>query len=373
MLMKNALPTPSFLVDLDKLEQNIREMGELCKANGKELWPMVKTHKSSQIAKMQGQAGAQGYLVGTIDEAEMLVEQGFKELMFAYPVTASENIARVRELAKKAHVIVSFDGVEGAKLCNEMFALADLKVDYLITIDCGLHRLGVQPEKAAVLAQELKKLSHLQLKGIASHPGHVYGASNLDEVKKVAAEEIKALGVAKEVLVKEGFAVEIIATGSTPTAPLAAQDKNITALRPGNYVFYDVLQMAMGVVPEERCSLTVLATVISHTREDLYIMDAGSKCFGLDKGAHGISLAQGFGMVKGHPELIVEGLSEEVGKLKVTGPTSLKVGDKVEVIPNHACSSANMTNYLLGCRNDVVEEVIYVDARGGSYRKPPVL
>jgi D-serine deaminase-like pyridoxal phosphate-dependent protein len=171
---------------------------------------------------------------------------------------------------------------------------------------------------------------------------------------------------------RAGFRINIVATGSTPTAIYAAKDENITALRPGNYVFYDNIQMALGVVPESRCALTVLGTIVSHPREDTFIMDVGSKCLGLDKGAHGISLVKGYGLIKDHPELLITDLSEEVGKIKIIGNTKVKVGDKLQVIPNHACSTANMTDYLIGHRKGEIERAIYIDIRGGSFRNPPV-
>ena len=163
-----------------------------------------------------------------------------------------------------------------------------------------------------------------------------------------------------------GFLSEVVATGSTPTMAVAAQNKTVTTLRPGNYVFYDAIQIALGVVPEERCALTVLATVIANPSDNLFMIDAGSKCFGLDKGAHSASLVNGYGVVKQHPELVIEGLSEEVGKIRAIGGTNLKVGDKIEVIPNHSCAAANMTDFLIGHRKGIVEKMVVIDARGGS-------
>ncbi|HHW56994.1 MAG TPA: amino-acid racemase [Clostridia bacterium] len=366
--MKNILdlPTPSFLVDLDKLESNIKEMAEMCKKNGKQLWPMVKTHKSTFIAEIQQNHGAKGFLVGTIDEAEKLVEKGFKEIMVAYPVASKENIERIIKLAKNSHIILSFDGIEAATKVEEACEKVDTYFDYLIIIDSGLHRFGVAPEKAIELAEKLKKLTYLKLKGIATHPGHAYSKTNIEEIKKVAREEIESLTKAATLLKKEGYPVEIVATGSTPTASFVVGDKIIDILRPGNYVFYDAIQVALGVTTLEKCALTVLATVISHPKEDLFIINVGSKGLGLDKGAHGSSLIQSYGIVKGHPELIIESLSEEVGKVKVTGNTDIKVSGKIEIIPNHACSTANMTSYLIGHRNGIIEKVIPVDAREGT-------
>ncbi|HWR43393.1 MAG TPA: alanine racemase [Sporomusa sp.] len=356
-------------MDLDKLELNIREMAELCKTNGKKLCPMVKTHKSTGIAALQAAHGSDSFLVGTLDEAERLQQQDYQELVLAYPVAAAENIARVINLAKRAHVILSFDGVEAAAQFEAMLLQEQITMEYLIIIDCGLHRFGVQPDSVLTLAQELSKFSRLKFKGIATHPGHVYGKNTSADVVAVAKEEIAALEKAADLLSNEGFAVEIVATGSTPTGPFAACSKTVTTLRPGNYTFYDAIQVALGVVPPERCSLTVLATVIANPGKNLFIIDAGSKCLGLDKGAHSVSLVNGYGIVKDHPELMVESLSEEVGKIRANGNTGLKVGDKIEIIPNHACAAANMTSFLTGHRNGIVEKTIAVDARGGANRR----
>ena len=73
--------------------------------------------------------------------------------------------------------------------------------------------------------------------------------------------------------------------------------------------------------------------------------------------------------VKGHPELVVYSLSEEVGKMHVEGKTDLKVGDKILIIPNHACSSANLTGKLIGFRGDTAERILEVDIRGNSTAK----
>lgn len=369
MIRTNQLTTPSFLVDLDKLEQNISDTAELCKIHGKILCPMVKTHKSLEVANLQQAHGATGFLVGTLDEAEKLVQHGFKEIILAYPVASEENISRVIELAKQSHIIASFDGIEAALQMQNLLVKETLKLDYLIIIDCGLHRFGVKADKAVDLARKLSGLSALTFKGICTHPGHVYGVSNLSDIEKVAKEETDALEMASALLVKEGFAVEIVATGSTPTLPFAVKNKTITTVRPGNYIFYDAIQVALGIAPIESCALTILATIIAHPSENIFIMDAGSKCFGLDKGAHSASLVNGYGIVKQYPELIVEGLSEEVGKIRATKHTCLKVGDKIEVIPNHACAAANMSDFLLGHRQGIVEKMIDIDARGGTNRK----
>ncbi|TYP53282.1 alanine racemase [Thermosediminibacter litoriperuensis] len=365
------LPTPVFLVDLDILERNIREAAELARDYGKRLWPMVKTHKSTEIAEMQKAAGAEGFLVGTLLEAERLVEKGFTDIMLAYPVAGRENLKRVVRLAQKARIILSIDCVEVAREITSALEENGIQLEYLMIIDSGLRRFGVLPEDAVGLARDLAAFQALKLAGIATHPGHVYGASESEEVDEIARQEAGALKTAAGILEKEGFKVEIVAAGSTPTFRHAVKDERINVLRPGNYVFYDCIQAALGVAPLEKCSFTVMGTVISKPRPKNLIIDVGSKCLGLDRGAHGISLVKGFGAVAGHPELTLVSLSEEVAKVEVEGETSLRVGDRVRIIPNHACAACNMTSYLVGCRGEEVEKIIEVDMRNGTW-KPEV-
>lgn len=365
------LPTPSFILNLDIMEKNINDVQKLCDENKTELWPMVKTHKSTEIAKMQIDAGAKGFLVGTIDEAEKLSEKGTAKICIAYPVCGDANIQRLIKISEKTRLFVSLDNLGAASEFEEAFSKVDKELDYLIIIDSGLHRLGVNSNSVAEFAENMKKFKHLKFSGISTHPGHVYGCPGTDEVNKVVNEEVDTLKEASEKLKQNGFELEVIATGSTPTFFGSVKEEFINVQRPGNYVFYDNIQIGLGIASEENCSLTVLATVISDSQEGKLILDAGSKCLGLDKGAHGIVLTDGFGRIKGHPELVVDGLSEEVAKIKINGKTDLKVGDQVQIIPNHSCSSANMTDYLVGYRGNSVEKIIYIDIRGGS-RKPPI-
>jgi len=361
------LTTPCFLVDLDILERNINKFQSIADNNKTQLWPMLKTHKSTEITGMQIEAGATGVLCGTLDEAETVVDKlGVERVMLAYPVLGEANIKRIIELNKKAEVFIALDAIEAAKEISAL--LGDTTINYLIIFDSGLGRFGAAPEMVAPLVRELSALSNLHFAGICTHTGQVYGVSGSSEVADITATEIHTTERVVKSLAEEGFTPQIVATGTTPTFFEAVKSDIINVSRPGNYVFFDAIQIALGKAQIEDCSLTVMATVVSHPREDLFILDCGSKCLGLDKGAHGTSLTAGYGIIKGYPELIMAGLSEEVAKVQVCGETNLKVGDRVEIIPNHSCSAANMTDYLIGYRGKQTERIIEVDIRGNSIR-----
>lgn len=369
---KHELQTPAIILNLDALESNIKCYQEICTLNKKELWPMVKTHKSTSIMQMQMAAGAAGMLCGTLDEAEACVNAGIEKVMYAYPIASKESIDRAIAMTKKCDFILRLDDPTSAMLINEAAIAGGVRISYTIIIDCGLHRFGIAPESAVDFAEALKPMTGLKFRGISTHPGQIYGCTTEDETSTCITDEFVDIQTAVSALRKAGYHLDLITTGSTPTFSSEVKHPSVTTVHPGNYVFNDVIQMSLNAAKEADCALSVLATVISHPRQDLFLIDAGAKCLGLDQGAHGNDSIVGFGMVKNHPELLVSSLSEEVGKIHVDGSTNLMVGDKIEIIPNHACSTANLTSYYACERKGEIVDWIEVDIRGNSKLQGPI-
>lgn len=365
----NELQTPAILLNLDYMEHNLKKYCDAAAAGHKQIWPMIKTHKSTELARLQAEYGCTGFLCGTLDEAEAMEKAGFQNIMYAYPAASDTSIRRVVKLAETCNFIVRIDGLDSARLLNEGAAAANVNVNYTIIVDSGLHRFGAAPEKVLELAEAMKEFKNLTFRGISTHPGHVYGASCAADVPQYCRAEMESIAIAADALRGAGYKLDIISSGATPTFWGSLQDENLMIYHPGNYIFNDAIQLSTNTASEEECALYVLASVISHPREDLFICDAGAKCLGLDQGAHGNTSIKGYGVIKGHPELTVSGLSEEVGKIHVDGKTNIKVGDKILIIPNHACSSANLTDYYIGVRGETVERLIEVDIRGNSTKK----
>lgn len=361
----SKLKTPAVLLRKEVLLQNIENYQRRAFEQGKALWPMTKTPKSSDILRLQGQAGAGGVLCGTLDECEQAVELGFNQVMYAYPFTDPVAIKRVVDLSHRVDFYVRLDSVEGARILQEALEETATQLNYLLIIDAGLHRFGVEPREAAKLVEDISAFKNLTFKGIATHPGHVYQASDPAQLGDYAEEELQALKKAKGVIESLGIPVEMVSTGSTPTYSWEVLSELVTHLHPGNYVFHDAVQMALGVVDVEQVSLVVLSSVISNPREGIYLIDAGAKCLGLDKGAHGNTNIQGHGIILGHEDALLQSVSEEVGVLRAP-QGSFALGERVMIIPNHACTTANLTSFLYLEHHGELVGVFEVDIRGNS-------
>ena len=359
------LDTPCVVVDLDLMERNIQRMAAFAAEHGLQLRPHAKSHKTLGIAERQRAAGSTGLTVAKLDEAEAYLDAGFSDLFIANEVVGVDKWRRLVDLQRRGTVAVGVDDVQAAEGLDAAARVGGATVPVLIEVDTGLHRAGVEPgEPALRLARQLASLANLRPRGVFTHAGHAYGAHSPDEVARIGRQEGELLVETARLIRHHNIACDVVSVGSTPTVLHSGAVQGVTEVRPGNYVFYDRMQVGLGVASLADCSLTVLARVISRPRPERAVLDAGSKTFALDRGAHGLEALAGFGE---DPQrgLVLQRLSEEHAVLEV-GHQRLEVGDRLRVIPNHACTVANLAEVLVGVRADQVSEIMPVLVRGGG-------
>ena len=339
--------SPRLVVNTDVLKKNIEIMQQAANAAGVALRPHIKAHKSAEIMRLQLAAGATGITVAKLGEAEVMARAGATDIFIAYQLMGEDKYSRLAKLRQSARVLVAVDNAEHCQALNAASLTEPLEV--MIEVDSGLARCGVLPQDVLGLARKILDLPNLKFRGIFTHAGHAYGSSAQD-VARIGTEEAQLMVACADELRSEGITVDVVSTGSTPTALYNLRVKGITEIRPGNYVFNDAIQVGLGVVDESRCALVVEATVISTPSANRVVIDAGSKVFGLDKGAHGMSVVTGFGRVLGWPGLVIERLSEEHGIITCMGPRP-ELGQKLTIIPNHACVAANLADIIISGEN----------------------
>lgn len=357
------LDTPALLFHLDVVEANIAEMAEVARSADVKLRPHTKTHKCPEIARMQLEVGGSGITVAKLGEAEVMVDAGLTDILLAYPIWGEEKLRRLRALMERASVRVSLDSVEVAEGIGRVGRDLARDVPVLVEVDTGLHRLGRPPGgPTAELVTEIARVPGIEVIGLLTHAGHSYNSRSAEELRETAEREGSALVETAELCAREGIEVREISVGSTPTARTVARVPGVTEIRPGTYVFNDVQQMRLGVATEATCAARVLATVVAHPTEERFVLDAGTKCFTSD-GGDGPPFS-GRGVVVGRPELRLDFMNEEHTVGHRTGTDDVHIGDRVEVIPLHVCSSVNMFDVAYGVRDGAVERELVIAARG---------
>jgi len=362
-----TLDTPALLVDLDRLESNIDWMAAHARAGGVALRPHFKTHKSTAIARRQLAAGAVGITVAKLDEAEALIDGGVEApILLAFEIVAQPKLERAMRLARRVPLTLAVDSAEGAARLAAAAGPVGRVLDVWIEIDSGLERCGVVPADAPAMARVVAAHPSLRLTGMFTHAGQSYAAPSPGDVARIAAIEAGAVVEAAAATRAIGIPVDTVSAGSTPTARFLRGSSGITEIRPGTYVFYDALQVALGSADADQCALSISTTVISRPAAGRAVVDAGSKAFGLDKGAHSSDLLADYGTVVSGDGSLVR-LSEEHGILRIATESPLAIGDRVRIVPNHACSASNLARRFYGLRDGVVREVIPIDAAGGVH------
>jgi D-serine deaminase-like pyridoxal phosphate-dependent protein len=356
----DGLETPAVLIDLDVVDRNVAAMAARARSHGVRLRPHAKTHKLPEIARLQLAAGAAGLSVAKTGEAEVFAGAGFDDLFVAYPVVGADKGRRLMELSDRVRLAVGVDSEEGARTLSEVFGPARRTLDVVLKVDVGLHRAGVAPEAAVEVARRIVALPALRLRGVFTHAGQAYLEETVQGVAEVGRHEGRTLAAVGQALREAGMPIEEVSVGSTPTAPHAMAEPGVTECRPGNYVYHDASQVGLGSCAIEDCAMTVLATVVSVPAPDRAVLDAGSKTLSSDPLR---PRPGGYGWILGRRSRI-DRLSEEHGVVSVEPGESFRVGERVRVLPNHACVVSNLHDVLVGVRGERVEAELAVAARG---------
>lgn len=353
------LHTPSLLVDVDRIEANIAAMARAFAEARVALRPHVKTSKCWEVVRRQLDAGAAGVTCSTAAEVVWLRDRGVRDLLWAnVPVGP----AKVAVAVGTPGLTVTLDSVEAALPLSAAAAAAGVTVPFLLEVNTGHARLGVEPESAVATAAGITALPGLRLRGVLTHEGHIASAADrvaLEQAGTAAGERLVAVAVE---LRDAGHAVDVVSVGSTPGATSAPFVLGVTEGRPGTYVYYDANQVRLGSCTIDQCALTVLARVVSTQRDGRAIIDAGVKAMSSDT----IGVTGNVGVVTGLDGVPLSGVSfteanEEHGYLLHSG--GFAVGDLVRVVPNHACGTTNMWSHAYAVRGGEVIDEWAISAR----------
>ena len=362
---KWELDTPALCVDLDKMEKNIETMQAALKKSGIPSRPHAKTHKCAAIAKRQLATGSIGICCAKLSEAEAMVAQGVDKIMMTTANPSKNKIRRAMAL-RKAHpeFIQAVDEEQNARDLSAAAKEAGVVADVVIDVAVG-SRSGIPAADALQLAQVIDKLPNLKLRGMLSYDGGVQHAKGFANRKQRALDTIQPNVKAFEAMKKAGLNVEIFSGGGTGTYNIMPSVPGVTDVQVGSYLFMDMQYLAIGsesgdaVYTDFVPSLTVLTTVLNNRFQDRLTTDAGAKALTLNTPTAGVI---------GEPGMEYNAGSDEFGGIRFTSPPTkaYKIGDLLEVIVPHCDPVVNEYDQMYGIRNEKVEVVWPITARGKS-------
>lgn len=342
------LETPCVLIDIDRVEANLQRAQAHADTNGYKLRPHIKTHKLPRFAKRQVELGAIGITVQKLGEAEVMADAGLTDIFLPYNIIGATKLARLKVLNDRVKLAVTADSPDTVAGYAAIFAYGGRPLTVLIECDTGGGRCGVQtPAQALALARQIAMSAGLQFGGLMTYPP-LNGAERAENWLR------EAIGLLSEA----GFDVPVVSSGNTPDMWVGGKSV-VTERRPGTYIYYDRFQVQMGAASWDDCALTVLTTAVSRPTATRIVLDAGSKSLTSD-----ILGQVGYGLVMG-TDLTIKSLSEEHGVIEMAQPSDAPhIGDKLRIIPNHACVVSNLFDSVYLISGDRVVENVPVAARG---------
>jgi D-serine deaminase-like pyridoxal phosphate-dependent protein len=339
--------TPALLLDMGAVERNIAKMATFFEGRECRLRPHAKTHKLPMIARKQIEAGAIGVTCARLDEAEAMLCSGIESVLIANEIVGASKIRRLVRLSRLGEIILCVDDIQNARNISDAAGAIGGKMNVLVEVNVGMDRCGVLPgEPTLDFVREVSGLGHLVFRGLMGYEGGLFIEDRSEKERR--CRESNAVLVETAKLVEEnGFPVEIVSSGGSNTYGLTGAYPGITEVQVGSYVTMDSHNREFGIDFEQ--ALTVLTTVISRASADRLVVDAGKKAVSSDFGLPSFAM----------PGLSIRMLCEEHGIVDIADPwMNIEIGDKLEIVPSHGCTTIPLHSEYVLVRDGLVEGLV---------------
>ncbi|MFL5731936.1 MAG: alanine racemase [Chloroflexia bacterium] len=348
---------PTMLLDEARCLRNLERMAAKAQRSKVRFRPHFKTHQSAQVGGWFREFGVQAITVSSVKMAEYFAAQGWNDITIAFPVNWRE-IGAINGLASTTHLGLIIEAPETVRFLTEQLRHP---VDAWIDVDTGYGRTGIawdSTEEARALAGAIRSAETLNLRGLLTHAGHTYAARSTAEIAQIYDETATHLASLRSDLGSAGFEGLELSVGDTPSCSVVDDLSGVDEIRPGNFVFYDVMQAALGSCATEDIAMAVACPVVARSarRSQAVVQGGGvhlSKEFILDPQGRRIYGAVAFPTAEGWGPPIesayVSSLSQEHGVIQLDPTTfeQVRIGDLLVVLPIHSCMTADLLKSYL--------------------------
>jgi D-serine deaminase-like pyridoxal phosphate-dependent protein len=352
MSSTSTVQTPAAVIDLARMNRNIERMQQCTNALGVHFRPHVKTAKCTRIAMAEKAAGARGITVSTLKEAEHFFGDGITDILYAVGMVPAKLGRALALIRKGCDLKIITDNTESAAAIAAFAREHHEVLEVLIEIDTDGHRSGIRPDEAALLdVARVLDAGNVRLGGVLTHAGASYQCDSPAALRSIAEQERSGCVFAAERIRAAGLPCPVVSVGSTPTVLSAMHLDDVTEVRCGVYVFFDLVMSNVGVCTTDDIALSVLTTVIGHqSTTGSAIVDAGWMAMSCDRGTARQKRDYAYGQVCSADGTVLPGyLLSEVNQehgivshenmLDGGNGRRFPVGTRLRILPNHACAT----------------------------------
>lgn len=354
---------PTLVLNKTICLQNIELMVEKAKRHNLRFRPHFKTHQSIEIGRWFRQFGIHHITVSSLSMAKYFASDGWNDITLAVPFNIHE-IDELNDLLKIANINIIVDHPETVNLISNKLAG---KVGIYIKVSTGYNRAGVSSSAFHSIDTILNAIGQgprFNFKGFLSHAGHSYHARSRNEVQNIQFDAIQKLNKLRKHYSKSYPELEV-SIGDTPTCSITENFQGIDEIRPGNFVFYDLMQHNIGACHIDDIAVRMYCPVISKQQSRNEIVIYGGAIHFSKDWLQNIDGKPHFGriIIKQNNERKLLGqssylcrLSQEHGILKVTSKefSQINIGDIVEIIPVHSCLTAQAMGHYITTKGEKI-------------------
>jgi len=355
---------PTLVLNSGICRENIRRMAEKAHNAGVQFRPHFKTHQSAKIGEWFKQFGVEAITVSSVKMAEYFAANGWKDITIAFPLNILE-IKNINRLASRIKLGVTVENIESTRFLTEK-ATSPLAV--WIKIDTGYNRTGIDASDYTLIDSVIHQISscqNLNLKGFLTHTGQTYETTSTGEIFNRHFDALLKLKSLKNRY--SGLFPKIeISMGDTPSATICDNFSGVDELRPGNFVFYDVMQQNLGVCSFDDIAVRMVCPVVAkHASRNEVVIHGGAVHFSKDevKNTDGKKMFGRIVIIRNGEKILLDTmnylskLSQEHGILKVAQSQmgNFNVGDLVEILPVHSCLTANLMGHYVTTEGEFIE------------------
>lgn len=355
--------TPTLLLDESVARRNIMRMRDKAEAHGLGFRPHFKTHQSVRVGRWFREAGVNAITVSSLPMARYFADDGWDDITVAFPVNLRE-ADEIAALAARVSLGVTVESPLVAHRLDVLLGAAsvpDLELRTWIKVDTGYGRTGIPTTDADLLratAHAVTRSRHLNLTGLLTHVGDSYQAPDPASARQRFEQGRQKMIVAGEALRSEHPEI-LLSVGDTPGCVAAEDFSGIDEIRPGNFVFFDVMQLQRGICAPRDVAVALACPVVAiHERREEVVIHGGAvhlskehiadrdgtQLFGL------VALPEDNGWSDPIPGAAVVRLSQEHGIVRLPAEhiERIEEGDLLVLLPVHSCLAAEcMRGYRL--------------------------
>jgi 3-hydroxy-D-aspartate aldolase len=361
---RTALTTPALVLDLDAFEKNLKVHARLCGEANMRFRPHTKTHKCSEIAQHQLNAGAIGVCCATLHEATTMVQAGISGVLLTSPVVGAAKINRLVGLNLEANKLKAVtDNQTNVSELSDTARRENTELDILIDIDIGMQRTGVHgPQEIVSIANLIQNSPNLNYAGVQAYSGKVQHIENYQEREQEYGAQLNHLEAVFKALAAAELKPNIISGGGTGTHAIDRGRKIFTEHQTGSYIFMDVEYNDVELVKDApspfETSLFIQCSVVSNNADGFVTIDGGYKCFATDGPNPEV-------VTDSLPDALYDRFGDEHGKIILSDHSQKPViGTAVTLITPHCDPTVNLHNYIHCVRGDKLINIWQIDARG---------